>query len=570
MSELRDRVEAWIARDPDPDTRAELRGLLDGDADRLAERFDGRLTFGTAGLRGPLGAGPTRMNRVVVRDVTAGMCAHLLATVPDAADRGVVVGRDARHGSREFAVDTAGVLAAAGVRVHLFGEPVPTPLLAFAVRHLGAAAGVQVTASHNPPGDNGYKVYWQDGAQIAPPLDAEISAAIDAVDGPPPVADLGHALIGDLTGPRTGTVWQAYLAAALAVVSRQRPAPDLRIAYTPLHGVALDLLRGTLHAAGFRDLHVVAAQADADPEFPTVGFPNPEEPGALDLVLALADEVAADLVLANDPDGDRLAVAVRDGTDWRSLSGDETGCLLAEDLLGRSDGPATVATTVVSSSLLARIADAHGATHVQTLTGFKWLAREAPRAREQGRPLVLAYEQALGVMVGDAVLDKDGVSAALAVADLAARGRADGRTLVDLLDDLARRHGLHATAGRSVRLEGREGLVVDALSRLREHPPEQVGGAAVAAVEDRSAAVRRHRDGREEPLATPPTDLVGLLLEDGSRLQLRPSGTEPLLKAYGEVVEEVRGDEPVAETRRRAAGRLDELLGEFLRTAGLD
>ena len=569
MSELRARAEAWIEQDPDPATRAELEALLEDPAE-LEARFGDRLPFGTAGIRGPLGAGPARMNRVVVRRVTAGVGAHLLAAVPDAAARGVVVGRDARHGSREFATDAAGVLAAAGLRVYLFDDPVPTPLLAFAVRRLNAAAGVQVTASHNPATDNGYKVYWEDGVQIAPPLDSAISDAIDVVDGPPAVADLGHALISSVADD----IWPAYVAAGLAAVPADgrtaAAAADLRIAYTPLHGVALDLLRGMLHAGGFRDLYVVGEQERPDPDFPTVGFPNPEEPGALDLVLALADEVDADLVLANDPDGDRIAVAVPTAQGWRTLSGDETGCLLAEHLLARHEGSATVATTVVSSSLLARIAERHAAAYEETLTGFKWLAREAAPARAEGRPLVLAYEQALGVMVGDAVLDKDGIVAALAVADLAARQKARGAGLTDLLDALARRHGLHVTAGRSVRLDDADtDLVSAALRRLREGTPDELAGVEVSAVDDRSARVRRHPDGHQEPLTTPATELVGLHLADGSRAQLRPSGTEPLLKAYGEVVEEVGEGEPVAAAHDRAEARLTRLLDALLATAGV-
>lgn len=572
--DVRDEAVRWLAADPDPETRAELARLLDADdREALAARFGARLAFGTAGIRGPLGAGPARMNRVVVRRVTAGLAAHLKAAVPDAAERGVVVGRDARHKSEELAADTAGVLAAAGIPVRVFERPVPTPLLAFAVRELDAAAGVQITASHNPAPDNGYKVYWSGGAQIAPPLDAEISAAIDAVTAPPPVADAHSAGIA----PVDPGVYPAYVKAALAVAGpggvQTAGMRDLRIAYTPLHGVGLDLARGLLEAAGFRDLHVVAEQADPDPDFPTVPFPNPEEPGALDLVLALADRVEADLVLANDPDADRLAVAVPVDGAWRVLTGDEVGCLLAEDLLARGEGGGErlVATTVVSSTLLARIAAHHGVGFVATLTGFKWMAAAAAAAEAEGRRMVLAYEQALGIMVGTAVRDKDGLSAALAVAELATRLKAEGRTLVAALEDLARRHGLHVTRGRSVRLEGPDGPTVArrVLDGLRSAPPRQVAGVAVAATADYAAGTRTAADGTATPLDLPAADLYMLELVDGSRVQVRPSGTEPLLKFYFEVVEPVGEGGTVADARARGDRRLDGLVADVLARVGL-
>jgi phosphomannomutase len=556
---IAETVRAWLADDPDEHTRAELEALLAAeDVDALQARFAAPLAFGTAGIRGPLGAGPARMNRVVVRRVTAGLAARLQQE-PGAAEAGVVVGRDARHGSVEFAEDTAEVLTGAGVRVRHFDGPVPTPLVAFAVRHLEAAAGVVVTASHNPPADNGYKVYWSGGAQIAPPLDAEIAAAAEAVTS---TADLPMHGGAEVLGP---DIRNAYVQACLHLV-RHPQDRDLRIVYTPLHGVAKDVLLQVLHAAGFTDIHVVPEQAEPDPDFPTVSFPNPEEPGALDLAVALATEVDADIVLANDPDGDRIAVAIPDGAGgWRPLNGDEIGCLLAEDALSTGAGPRTVATTVVSSQLLARIAAHHGAAYAETLTGFKWLAEAAKQAEAEGRPVVLAYEQALGVMCGDAVLDKDGISAALVVAELAAHRRASGSSVAEALDELAIRYGLHLTTGRSQRLEGPDGpaLVAAVLTGLREDVPTALGGVAVVAFEDREARVRRLADGTEEALDTPPTDLLGLLLADGSRLQVRPSGTEPLLKYYVEIVEPVsEGDVDAA--RVRGEQRLERLADAFL------
>jgi phosphomannomutase len=548
-------AQAWLDEDPDPDTQAELRGLLDAeDSAGITDRFGARLAFGTAGIRGPLGAGPNRMNRAVVRRVTAGVAA-VLGGAAGAEGRSVVVGRDARHKSDVFAEDAARVLAGAGFRVQRFADPVPTPLVAFAVRELGAAAGVVVTASHNPPADNGYKVYWGDGAQITAPLDTEISAAIDAVErlADVPLDDGGVVDVGP-------DVRAAYLEAALALQTHPGER-DLRIVYTPLHGVAGALMLDLLATAGFADVHVVAAQARPDPDFPTVSFPNPEEPGALDRALALAADVEADLLLANDPDGDRIAAAVPGANGWRLLSGDETGCLLAEHRLAQGSGAdRVVATTVVSSQLLSRIAEAHGIEYAETLTGFKWLAPVAARAEADGKTFVLAYEQALGVMVGDAVRDKDGISAGLALADLAAGLKAEGRSLLDALDDLAWRHGLHATGGSSVRVEGPTGarVVAEALTRLRANPPAELLGVPVTVVTDYA----------RDLVPTPPTELIVLTLADGSRVQMRPSGTEPLLKFYAEVVEPVAGGQPVAAARERAEQRLAGLLDAFIQLAG--
>ncbi|MEX2621104.1 MAG: phospho-sugar mutase [Egibacteraceae bacterium] len=555
--DLRAAAEAWMADDPDPATRAEVARLLaDGDADGLTARFGAPLTFGTAGIRGPLGAGPARMNRATVRRVVAGLAAWLGAR---GADGDVVVGRDARHGSAAFADEAVAVLAGAGFAVRHFTEPVPTPLVAYTVRAVGAAAGVQVTASHNPAGDNGIKVYLAGGLPLGVPHDGEIAAAIAAV-GPlatvpvtaPPAAEAPDAM-------RTG-----YLEAVRALAG---PAPDpagLRIVVTAMHGVGGDLLVAALADGGFTDVVPVAAQHDPDPDFPTAPRPNPEEPGALDLARALGAEHAADLVLATDPDGDRLAVATpADG--WRTLTGDEVGCLLAEHLLDRDagePGQPLVATTVVSSRLLARIAEAHDAAYAETLTGFKWLAPVAEGAQAAGQRFVLAYEQALGVMVGDAVRDKDGIAAAVLVATLAADLRAGATTLTDALDGLARRHGVHATAGRSVAVEQPE-QVERVLDALRRAPPAAVAGAAVVAVADHAAGLVRHADGSSEPLDTPPADMVGLVLADGSRCLVRPSGTEPVLKCYLEVVEQVAGD-GVAVARERAAGRLERLGAAFL------
>ncbi|HEU4676493.1 MAG TPA: phospho-sugar mutase [Motilibacteraceae bacterium] len=510
--ELVARAQEWLADDPDPATRAELQAILDaGDVEELRRRFAGRLEFGTAGLRGPLGAGPTRMNRVVVQQAAAGLCAYLRERDGGA----VVVGYDARHNSDVFAHDTAAVATGAGLSAMVLPHPLPTPVLAFAIRHLGAAAGVMVTASHNPPQDNGYKVYLGDGMQIVPPADAEISAHIDAV------GQISLLPKGEEWETLDDEVLEDYLDAVATVVAPGGPRA-LRVIYTPMHGVGRDVLVEAMTRAGFALPEVVPAQAEPDPEFPTVAFPNPEEPGAIDLALKTAREAAADLVIANDPDADRCAVAVPDPDvegGWRMLRGDEVGALLGEHLAARGvDEDAVFANSIVSSSLLGRIAAAHGIAHTETLTGFKWIARV--------ENLRYGYEEALGYCVApELVRDKDGISAALVVLELAAALKAEGRTLLDALDDLARTYGLHATEQLSVRVEDLS-LIAGAMARLRAQPPTSLGGLAVQRVDDLERG-----DG-----GLPPTDGLRFVLADDARVVVRPSGTEPKLKCYLEVV----------------------------------
>jgi phosphomannomutase len=549
-------ARAWRDEDPDPETRAEVDALLAaGDEVALADRFGARLQFGTAGLRGEMGAGPNRMNRAVVIRATAGLAAYLAST--GQAGEPVVVARDARRHSDRFARDVAGVLAAAGFPVHLADRPLPTPVLAFGVRHLSACAGIAVTASHNPPADNGYKVYLGDGAQIVPPADADISVAIDAVgplasvpraeDGDPRIAGAGDALI------------EAYVAGALATAAPAGPERDLRVVYTPLHGVGRDVVVEVLTRAGFPAPAVVPEQAEPDPAFPTVTFPNPEEPGALDLALALARAEAADLVVANDPDADRLAVAVPvpgSGGGWRALTGDEIGVVLADWLLAQGAGAdRLVATTVVSSSMLGRLAEARGVGYAETLTGFKWIARAA--LDRPGARFVYGYEEALGSCVGTLVRDKDGITAALAFAGLAAAEKARGRTVLDRLDDLARELGVHATAQRSLRFEGVGGMdrMRAAVDRLAASPPATLAGVPVTDVEDL-------RLGRR----LPPTDGV-VVRGEGVRLIVRPSGTEPKLKCYGEAVVTV-GEAGLDAARAEAAARLAAVLDEGVALVG--
>jgi len=544
-ADVLDRARAWLADDPDPDTRSELERLVArveaGDPEAradLADRFSGRLQFGTAGLRGELAAGPNRMNRAVVTRAAAGLAAYLRA---QDGSGGVVVGYDARHKSDAFARDTAAVMRGAGLRAYVLPRPLPTPVLAFAVRHLGCAAGVMVTASHNPPQDNGYKVYLGDGSQIVPPADAEISAAIETVGAlsDVPVADDWETL--------DESVLDAYVAAVEELVPTGNPR-DLRIVYTPLHGVGSEVVERVLRDVGFTDSHPVPQQADPDPGFPTVAFPNPEEPGAIDLAVEVADEVGADVVLANDPDADRCAVAVPGPHGWRMLHGDEVGALLGDDLLRRGK-EGVFAASLVSSSLLEAMAAKHGRAYAETLTGFKWIARVDG--------LAFGYEEALGYCVApDVVRDKDGVSALLLVADLAARLKAEGRTLQDRLDEIASDYGLYATDQLSVRVSDLS-LIADAMTRLRAAPPTTLGGLAVERVEDLA----------EGAGGLPPTDGLRYRLAEGARVVVRPSGTEPKLKAYLEVV--IPTTDGVDAARIAAVGRLDAVRADLAAAAGL-
>jgi phosphomannomutase len=550
-TQLRDLARAWRDDDPDLTTREELDRLLQRCADddpaaaaELADRFAGTLEFGTAGLRGALGAGPNRMNRAVVIRAAAGLTAYLKRDLPSPR---VVIGYDARHRSDDFARDTAAVVTAAGGQGLLLPRPLPTPVLAFAVRHLRADAGVMVTASHNPPQDNGYKVYLGDGSQIVPPADAAIAAEIAAVGR---VADVPRAAEGwQVTGE---DVLDQYVQAVIAVVRPDVPR-ELSVVHTPLHGVGRDVVVRALVGAGFESPYVVPSQSEPDPDFPTVAFPNPEEKGAIDAALDAARERGADLVLANDPDADRCAVAVPDpeaAGGWRMLSGDEVGVLLGAHLLDRGvPDDAVMACSIVSSRHLAAVCAAFGVRHVETLTGFKWIAR-VPGLR-------YGYEEALGYCVApESVRDKDGVSAALLVAELAAQLKADGRTMLDRLDDLARAHGVHATDQYSVRVADLS-LIAGAMARLRAEPPIQLGGAPVERVDDLSR-------GSDD---LPPTDGLRYLLVGGGRVVVRPSGTEPKLKCYLEVVEPVTDD--LERARAVAAQRLADLRADIVTAVGL-
>ncbi|BCO37392.1 phospho-sugar mutase [Mycobacterium heckeshornense] len=495
--------EEWIAHDPDPATAAELADCEPGE---LAARFARPLRFGTAGLRGPLRGGPDAMNLAVVVRATWAVAQVL----KDRGLRGskVIVGRDARYGSAMFAVATAEVFAAEGFPVLLFAGPIPTPVLAFAVRHTGAAAGIQITASHNPASDNGYKVYFDGGIQIVSPADRAIETAMAAAPFADQIArvpvESSHTGLVDRYTERTAGL--------------RRSSGSVRVALTPLHGVGGALAVETLHRAGFGEVHTVGEQFAPDPDFPTVAFPNPEEPGAADAVLRLADNVDADIAIALDPDADRCAVGVPAPDGWRMLTGDETGCLLGDYILSHTESveTAVVASTVVSSRMLAAIAAHHGARHVETLTGFKWLARAD--AGLPGCRLVYAYEEAIGHCVDpDAVRDKDGISAAVLACDVVATLKAQGRSVFDALDELARRHGVHVGAAVSRPVAG-PGEAAAFMRRLRQEPPGRLAGFAVRTTD-----------------LQPRTDALVFSGSDAdmwARVVVRPSGTEPKLKFY--------------------------------------
>ncbi len=574
---LLNEAREWAAKDPDPQTSAsllELVRLVEEGApaarQELEDSFRGTLQFGTAGLRAALGPGPNRMNRVVVRRAAAGLADFLLGAVgrtsPGTRPR-AVVGYDARYNSDIFAEETAAIFTAAGIETFLLPAALPTPLLAYAMRALECDGGVMVTASHNPPQDNGYKVYLGrhtvpesgNGAQIVAPYDAEIAARIDAV-GP---------LESIVLAPGGWTVLDSALAegyeqatAALALPDRF-PARDLRIVLTPMHGVGGETAQAVLKAAGFTDVTLVAEQAEPDPDFPTVSFPNPEEPGALDLALETAERLDADIVIANDPDADRAAVAAKDPDTgaWRMLRGDEVGALLGAHIAARlaaadgNDGDSgsqgVFANSIVSSRLLARIATAAGYAHEETLTGFKWISRVPG--------LLYGYEEALGYCVApEVVKDKDGISAAVLIAELAAAAKADGKTVFDTLDELYLQHGLHASDQLSIRVADL-GLLDAMMNRLRVNPPESFGSSAVELFTDLA-------EGTEQ---LPPTDGLLYLTRDLTRVIIRPSGTEPKLKCYLEVIHHVGTAAELPEARQAARAALDEVLQDVSEALGL-
>ena len=537
---IRAAATAWIALDPDPDSRRVVTDLLAADSEELISMFEGRIAFGTAGLRAEMMPGPNGMNRLVVRQTTAG----LMRWLPDGAK--VVIGYDARHNSEDFANDVARVVAGAGGRAELLPAPLPTPVLAFSVLHRQADAGIMITASHNPPKDNGYKLYLGDGIQLVSPADTEVAAAIDgALEDPLVLADLDDDRI-EILGQEMA---EAHLHACVAACRTTNRV--IKVVYTAMHGVGGEHMVRAMALAGFEPPLLVEEQFQPDPDFPTVAFPNPEEEGALDLALALAESSDADVVIANDPDADRLALAVRnrpgdsEGQSHVPLSGDEVGILLADHLIRSGSGPdRIVSNSLVSSRLVSQIAAAAGIHSETTLTGFKWVAR--PIVERPDLEFVLGYEEALGYCVGSAVRDKDGISAALVAAEMLATMKKNGSTVWDRWDELAAEHGVYLTGPVTVRLPGADGVAKrrQLMVRTQTNPPADLGGSSLESMIDLAL-------GETLPAA----DGIVLNYEDRTRVIVRPSGTEPKLKGYIEVIEPV-GSEGIGPSRENAKRRL--------------
>ena len=544
LDEALEIANKWLINDPDQTTKVETEKLIsDGDI-QLIQRFTNCLVFGTAGMRGVRGAGPMRMNRVMVRVVATAIAQELLSDNERDEPPLVVVGYDARHKSQIFAQDTVRVLAAHGVSSLIFPRPAPTPVLAYTSLSKKAKAGIMVTASHNPAADSGYKVYWEDGAQIVSPIDLKIAQRID-FKNPPSEEALADYEDANILKDDNGSI-QKYVDFASSSVSPESKR-EIKQIYTPLHGVGKEVFVDVFQKAGFENPTVVKSQAEPDPDFPTVSFPNPEEEGALDLAIELAVEKNADLVLANDPDADRLAVVVHHKDNWCRLNGNEIGVLLAEHILSKGQGEdRLVVTTVVSSRLLSKIADFHKVKYAETLTGFKWIVR--PGLEDKNSRFVFGYEEALGFALGDSVRDKDGITSALAFAELAAELKAEDKTVMDLLDELWNRHGVHKTALFTKRLDAETDISADFMSPWRTSPPERIGEFVVI----ESIDLLTPESG------LPATDALVFNILNG-RIVIRPSGTEPMVKAYVEVTESViNGD--IRSAERSADHKIEDLL----------
>ena len=556
-NQLAQVVKNWQALDPDPTTKNELDKLLNAsDEHALSERFNGRLQFGTAGLRGVVGAGPTRMNLLVIQQTAAGLGHYLLSQIEHAAERGVVIGYDGRPDSKRFAQMSAQVLMQLGIKAYLTDRVCPTPLVAFGVTHLNAAAGVVVTASHNPPEYNGFKVYWENGAQIIAPHDSGIAASIEQVATAPVASkDLEQAHKEALLHYLSDDFFAAYQQGVADEKLLQTDAePAIGIAYTAMHGVGADMAKRLLTQAGFTQVYSVAEQEQPDGRFPTVKFPNPEEPGAMDLVINEARKHDALLACANDPDADRLAVAVKRGNDYHMLTGDQVGLLLGHYLLNKAPKEQRlVGTTIVSSSMLSAIAKAAHGECFTTLTGFKWLTNVAMQKQTETQQFLFAYEEALGYSIGSLVRDKDGLTALLAFAQMTAELVAKGKTLWQYLDELYSQHGMYLNRQVSIALSPE---TADIGNRLRQHPPKKIAGIDVAAIDDIKQGVRITDKG-EQALSLPSSDVLVYQLADQSRVVVRPSGTEPKLKCYYQVVQSMHDE---IDAQAKGEQRLQQLI----------
>lgn len=558
------KIRQWLEKDPDAKSRGELQQLIDSaNHAELDRRFSGRLQFGTAGLRGVVGAGPAMMNALVIRQTSAGLGHYILQELDNAVAKGVLVAYDGRLDSERFAQETASVLAALGITVYITPDVAATPVAGFGVLKLGCAAGVVVTASHNPPEYNGFKVYWENGAQIIPPHDAGIAKEIErAAKGDVPWISFADGVASGKIVVLDREFYRSYIDAIQSspLFGSNDGERSVSIAYTAMHGVGASVAETLLAEAGFDSVYSVASQREPDGNFPTVNFPNPEEPGAMDAVIALATEHEATLACANDPDADRLAVAVRTQSgDYHMLTGDMIGVLLADYLLSMDhDFVPIVCTTIVSSSLLGKMAAVAGANFHETLTGFKWLANTAMDDEDEAgsRQFLFGYEEALGYAPGRLVRDKDGLSALLAFAQMTDKLAQRGLTVLDQLENIYRNHGLYLTAQRSIALQPGSASTGDS---LRANPPKSIAEILVNSTDDLSKGVRTFANGDSESLNFPASDVLIYRLADNSRVIVRPSGTEPKVKCYYEIVEKL-GEETYAQAMSRACERLSNLI----------
>lgn len=547
------QLQQWLGQDPDPETRHELRVLVERGEDHLLEKiFERRLEFGTAGLRGLVGPGPSRMNILVVRQTSAGLGSYLQDAVPNSAERGILIAYDGRHHSKQFAIESACVFVSMGFKVYLTANSTPTPIAAYGVSQFGTAAGVVVTASHNPKEYNGYKVFWQNGAQIIPPHDSAIADRIaSAAESEVATCFYPEAVA---TGKIQLLVDELSTQYILAVLRQFRSSAfssleHTSVAYTALHGVGATTAEALLRRAGIGEFYGVLAQNRPDGDFPTVDFPNPEEPGAMDEVLSLASNKGADIACANDPDADRLAVAIRtpEGS-YRMLSGDQIGVLLGDHVLRKKSGESRqsiVCNSIVSSRMLEKICEHYGALHFTTLTGFKWIANVGMDHETPEREVAFGYEEALGYCVGNLVRDKDGLSALLLFAELAAELKREGLTVMDRLESLHRKFGLFVTAQRSTPTDKLEQNI---MAELRTTPPMKIGDFDVENIEDLKVRKRVYPDGRSVGLSLPSSDVFIVNLSHGARVVVRPSGTEPKLKCYYEMKFDIGAKESYADT----------------------
>lgn len=562
---MMEQVTRWLEKDPDPRTREELQHLIDEEQyQELTDRFSQRLEFGTAGLRGKVGCGPNRMNRLVIQETATGLGQYLIEQVQNAKHRGVVIGYDGRPDSKQFAHDTTSVLTALGIKVYLTHDVAATPIAAFGVRHFNAAAAVVVTASHNPPEYNGFKVYWENGAQIIPPHDSGIAGEIDeAATKPIPLMNLDDAEKHDLLVWLKEDYYETYrqtMNGNPLLANHQQPEA-VGVAYTAMHGVGANMAETLLKDAGFTKIYSVAEQREPEGSFPTVNFPNPEEAGAMDMVIALAKANNADIACANDPDADRFAVAARrpDG-EYQMLTGDQVGCLFGHYLLSHTDATKQlIGNTIVSSTLLEKIALSHGAEYYQTLTGFKWLTNIAMQKQTAEKQFLFAYEEALGYTVGNKVWDKDGLSALVAFSQLTAELKRQGKTVWDQLENIYREHGMYINAQHSTALDPKAPPVGD---KLRAAQPGQIAGRKVEVIEDLKLSTRTFADGNAESIDLPASDVLIYHLSGGARVIVRPSGTEPKLKCYYEVVEAFAAADSFSIAEEKAELALDMLISE--------